>query len=124
LDRQNNLELLAYILIYFLHSSLLWQGSGHQEAREDSMLKLKQRITRHDLCHSFPVEFCKFLEYMQSLSSDDTPDYNHLYDLFDGLLSQVDNLFDWDVGSGQSDGEGRVCGAAGTYNKSHKHRIR
>ena len=85
------------------------------------MLKLKQQITGHDLCQGLPVEFCKFLEYTRSLSFDNKPDYNHLYDLFDGLLSQEDNLlFDWDVGSGQSDGEGRVCGAAGTYNKSRK----
>ena len=68
------------------------------------VLKLKQQINVHDLCHNLPVEFHKFLEYTCLLSFDNKPDYNYLYDLFDGLLSQEgflkDSSFDWSVNGG------------------------
>jgi serine/threonine protein kinase len=124
LGRQDDLELLAYILIYFLRGSLPWQSchqEGRQDIEEDFVLKLKQQINVHDLCHNLPVEFRKFLEYARSLSFDDKPDYNYLYDLFDGLLSQEgflkDSSFDWSVDGGQSGGEDRH-GACDAYNKS------
>jgi len=98
LSRQDDLESLAYILIYFLRGSLPWQSSGHEDEREESVLKIKQRITAHDLCHGLPVEFCKFLEYTHSLSFDDKPDYNYLCSLFENCLLRegFNNLsFDW-----------------------------
>jgi serine/threonine protein kinase len=111
LGRRDDLESLAYILIYFLRGSLPWQSchqEGCQDVKEDFVLKLKQQINVHDLCHNLPVEFRKFLEYARSLSFDDKPDYNYLYDLFDGLLSHSkDSSFDWSVDGGQSGGEDR-----------------
>ncbi|KAF8219575.1 putative casein kinase I [Tricholoma matsutake] len=121
LGRWDDLELLAHILIYFLCGSLLWQSLGHQDVEENFVLKLKQQINVHDLCHNLPVEFRKFLEYMRSLSFDNKPDYNYLYDLSDGLLSQEgfpnDLSFDWSVDGGQSGGKDRH-GACNAYNKS------
>jgi hypothetical protein len=121
LGRRDDLESLAYILIYFLRGSLPWQSLGHQGVKEDFVLKVKQQINVHDLCHNLPVEFCKFLEYTRSLSFDDKPDYNHLYDLLDGLLSQEgfpkDSLFDWSVDGGQSGGE-NGHDACDAHNKS------
>ncbi|KAF8234499.1 kinase-like protein, partial [Tricholoma matsutake] len=119
LGRWDNLELLAYILIYFL--PWFFAMEGHQDVEEDFVLKLKQQINAHDLCHNLLVEFCKFLEYACSLSFDDKPDYNYLYDLFDGLLSQEgfpkDSSFAWSVDGGQSGSKDRH-GACDAYNKS------
>lgn len=99
LGRRDDLESLAYVLIYFLRGSLPWQSLGHQDIEgEDSVLKIKQQITPHDLCHGLPVEFSKFLEYTHLLSFDDKPDYNYLRSLFEDRFSQegFDNLsFDW-----------------------------
>ena len=69
LGRRDDLESLAYILIYFLRGSLPWQTLGHQ-GNEDFVLQLKQQINVHDLCDGLLVEFCKFLEYTRSLSFD------------------------------------------------------
>lgn len=111
LGRRDDLESLAYILIYFLRGFLPWQNLSHQDVKEDLVLKFKQQINVHDLCHDLPVEFCKFLEYTRSLSFGDKPDYNYLYDLLDGLLSQQgfpkDSSFDWSVDGGQSNSEDR-----------------
>jgi serine/threonine protein kinase len=82
LGRRDDLESLAYILIYFLCGSLPWQGLNE----EDSLLKIKQQVTEHELCLGLPVEFLNFLNYARSLSFGDKPDYGYLCNLFDGLL--------------------------------------
>lgn len=97
LGRRDDLESLAYILIYFLRGSLPWQNLNE----EDSLLKIKQQITAHELCHGFPVEFLNFLTYTCSLSFDDKPDYSYLFELFECLLIrkgfQNGTSFDLDV---------------------------
>jgi serine/threonine protein kinase len=104
LGRRDDLESLAYILIYFLRGSLPWQGLEFKE--HDFVLERKQRTSVHELCHGLPVEFGVFLEYSQSLSFVDKPDYNYLCGLFNTLLSQQrsqgDLTCDWDTPNGQS----------------------
>ena len=119
LGRRDDLESLAYILIYFLRGSLPWQSLGHQGKK---MLKLKQKIDTHDLCHGLPVEFCQFLEYTRSLSFDDKPDYNYLYDLFDSRLLQegfLNDSFDWSgeqLGDEESEDEHSAYNTSGIHN--------
>lgn len=100
LGRRDDLESLAYILIYFLRGSLPWQ-TRQSLNEEDSILKIKQQITVQELCLGLPVEFLKFLNYTHSLSFDDKPDYGYLCDLFEHLLIrkgfQNGLSFDWDV---------------------------
>lgn len=97
LGRRDDLESLAYILIYFLRGSLPWQSLNE----EDSLLTIKQQITAQELCRGLPVEFLNFLNYTRSLSFDDKPDYGYLGDLFERLLIrkglQNGSSFDWDV---------------------------
>lgn len=97
LGRRDDLESLAYILIYFLRGSLPWQGLG-LEAR-DLVVESKQATPAHILCEGLPVQLCTFLEYSRSLSFDGKPDYNYLYDLFNVPLREEfsnDLAFDWD----------------------------
>jgi len=99
LGRRDDLESLAYILIYFLRGSLPWHldGSGH-----DIIAKNKEKISSHELCHGLPVEFSSFLDYSRSLSFDEKLDYPYVFSLFDNLLlqqsldgSHPDLTFDW-----------------------------
>ncbi|KAH9010839.1 kinase-like protein [Lactarius pseudohatsudake] len=93
----DDMESLAYILIYFLRGHLPWQGlpPGSQD-----IVECKQQTTPRDLCHGLPVEFCTFLEYCCSLSFEKKPDYGYISGLFDGLSLregfQHDSAFDWD----------------------------
>jgi serine/threonine protein kinase len=106
LGRRDDLESLAYLLIYFLRGSLPWQGLGHLD-----IAKNKEENGSHELCHGFPVEFGSFLDYSRSLSFDAKPDYHYLFDLFDNLLLQqgiqgldgqhADPTFDWEVVEGR-----------------------
>ena len=100
--RRDDLESLAYILIYFLRGSLPWQGldiNGH-----DLVAESKQQTSTHDLCEGLPPEVHAFLDYSRSLSFYDKPDYNYLHGLFDNPSSQVglqsDTAFDWDKSDG------------------------
>lgn len=82
LGRKDDLESLAYVLIYLLHGALPWQGLSSSL----EILETKRRISASDLCHGLPVEFCTFFEYCRSLPFDHKPDYERFINLFDSLL--------------------------------------
>jgi serine/threonine protein kinase len=96
LGRRDDLESLAYILIYFLRGSLPWQGLCSVQ----DIVQRKQRSTR-TLCHRLPAEFRDFLDYCHSLDFDAKPNYDRFHKLFGDLLSQEgcdnDMGFDWDA---------------------------
>ena len=98
LRRCDDLESLAYVLIYFLRGSLPWQGM--QSRRRDLVVQSKQRTSIHDLCLGLPTELYTFLEYTRSLSFDDKPDYGYLCGLFDNTWSrdgfEDDPALDWE----------------------------
>lgn len=98
LGRRDDLESLAYILIFFFCGFLLWQDNGN------NILALKREITSHAMFEKLPVEIRSFLQYSRSLSFEDKPNYDRFYNLFNDILQQ-DGLegglskpvFDWDV---------------------------
>lgn len=96
LGRRDDLESLAYVLVYFLRGSLPWQGLDLETS--DLVLESKQTISSRFLCQGLPVQLRAFLEYSRSLSFDEKPDYDYLHDLFDASLLQEDDdfIFDWD----------------------------
>lgn len=104
LGRRDDLESLAYILIYFLCGSLPWQGLSHLDGGHDIVANNKEEIGSPTLCRGLPVEFASLLDYSRSLSFDAKPNYQYLFNLFDNLLlqqsldgSHPDLTFDWDV---------------------------
>lgn len=99
LSRRDDLESLAYVLIYFLRGSLPWQNKTPM-----AMVKAKKKTSRRDLCHGLPEEFYSLLEHIGSLSFDERPNYNYLIGLFEKLLSRdgfQNAVFDWAVDSGE-----------------------
>ena len=98
LERQDDLESLAYILFYFLWGFLLWQGSRPEE---QEFLESKQGITTLDLYRGLLPEFHTFFEHCRLLSFDSKPNYDHFCHLFNNLSVKEgprgDVAFDWDV---------------------------
>jgi serine/threonine protein kinase len=86
LGRYDDLESFAYILIYFLHGSLPWQGLDYQSCNH--VAESKQETSTFDLCHRLPVKLHALLDYSHSLSFNDKPDYGYLSCLFDEWLLQ------------------------------------
>ncbi|KAJ7854455.1 kinase-like domain-containing protein [Mycena leptocephala] len=99
--RRDDLESLAYMLLYFLGGVLPWQGveAPTKKQRYDRIMMKKITTPLDILCGTFPTEFSIFLSYSRQLCFDDKPDYLYLRNLFCNLFVrkgyQNDYVFDW-----------------------------
>lgn len=99
----DNLESLAYILIYFLHGSLPWQSleTVSKKYKHERIMEKKQSTPIDVLCHGLPEEFTIFLNYARALPFDTKPDYSYIWKLFCNLSVQhgyqYDHMFDWNI---------------------------
>jgi casein kinase I family protein HRR25 len=97
--RRDDLESLAYVLLYFLRGSLPWQNLEASIKYNDytPVLEKKRSMPTDVLCHGFPNEFATFLDYSRSLKFDAKPDYAYLRRLFSNLCTKqgYDSVFDW-----------------------------
>ncbi|KAE8444245.1 hypothetical protein EG329_000745 [Mollisiaceae sp. DMI_Dod_QoI] len=102
-SRRDDMESLGYILLYFLGASLPWRGlktAGKTKNEENALVVEKKTNTPvKTLCRGFPEEFEIYLNYTQSLSFDEKPDYRYLRSLFRDLSVlegfSYDYNFDW-----------------------------
>jgi casein kinase I homolog HRR25 len=101
--RRDDLESLAYVLMYFLRGALPWQGlkAATKKQKYDRIMEKKMTTPTDLLCRGFPSEFGIFLNYCRALRFDDKPDYSYLRKLFRDLFVregfQYDYVFDWSV---------------------------
>ena len=90
-SRRDDIESLAYILIYFMHGRLPWEGVTKAEKRQVIIRKKKAAITSEMLCEGIPAEFQLCLQYAHSLGFSARPNYQYLRDLFSNLHQQHAN---------------------------------
>ncbi|KAG8728611.1 serine/threonine protein kinase [Ceratobasidium sp. 423] len=85
---RDDLESLAYVLMYFLHSQLLWQGlkAATKKQKYDCIMEKKTTTPTDLLCRGFPNEFGIFLNYCHALRFNGKPDYSYLCKLFHDLF--------------------------------------
>jgi len=84
-SRRDDIESLAYMLIYLLRGSLPWFGRNSSVLSQDTILKMKQDVTVKELCGDTPYVFTTFLKYSCSLAYAEKPDYEYLRSLFCAL---------------------------------------
>ncbi|EFJ10942.1 hypothetical protein SELMODRAFT_127114 [Selaginella moellendorffii] len=103
-SRRDDLESLGYVLMYFLRSSLPWQGlkAGTKKQKYEKISERKMSTTIESLCKSYPSEFHSYFHYCRSLRFDDKPDYAYLKRIFRDLFIreagfQFDYVFDWTI---------------------------
>ena len=70
LSRRDDIESLAYVLIYFLWGSLPWPGASDV----DRILQLKQGTRMDHLCSELPDGFKLILEHARALAFTQRPD--------------------------------------------------
>ena len=116
-SRRDDLESIAYILIYFLKGTLPWQGLKAKNASKKYMLILnkKQSVSIAQLCQGCPSQFAEFLAYSRSLKFDAKPDIPYLRKIFRDLYNSQgcansSKMWDWD---GLDLDAGSVAGSAG-----------
>ena len=95
-SRRDDLESIAYILIYFLRGSLPWHGAEHtiNDQRRATALQTKMNTHPDILCSACPTEFSTFLSYSRALHFEDKPDYSYIRKLFRGLFAREGYHFD------------------------------
>ncbi|KAK7194652.1 casein kinase I [Novymonas esmeraldas] len=106
-SRRDDLEGIAYLLIYFLHGSLPWQGlkAPNKDQKYGLIAHVKMSTPIESLCKGLPIEFASFVNYSRALRFEDKPDYGYIRATFRRLFEregyQEDYVYDWTVRSMQ-----------------------
>ncbi len=76
-SRHDDLESLAYTIIYSACRKLPWTGYCGTEA----VLQKKLGVSIEELCQGLPAPFCDFVTYVRLLGFNKKPDYQHLHSI-------------------------------------------
>lgn len=77
LSRRDDLESLAYMMLYLYNGSLPWQGFAGDD-KNMKVCETKGRFTVDNLCSSAPEVMQYFLAYVRAMKFDEVPDYDYL----------------------------------------------
>ncbi|CAF0965669.1 unnamed protein product [Adineta ricciae] len=100
-SRRDDMEALAYVLIYFNRGTLPWQGikALNRQQKYEKICELKMSISILNLCTNLSPEFAMYLNYCRQLYYTDEPDYSYIRQIFRNLSYrlkyQYDYAFDW-----------------------------
>lgn len=95
MSRRDDLESLAYCLLYFLRGSLPWMQikASSKRSKYQKIMEKKLATPIDLLCHGYPHLY-EFLVYVRSLRFMDKPDYKALRKYFEPV---VDEPWDWET---------------------------
>jgi hypothetical protein len=101
LNRRDDVESLAYVLIYFALGRLPWQGIEAQSRKQryDKIMESKMNIKMGKLCHGLPNVFGHILQYSRSLSFSERPSYASLSRLLVHSMPPTNYrefIYDWE----------------------------
>ncbi|KAF8883736.1 kinase-like domain-containing protein [Infundibulicybe gibba] len=93
-SRRDDLESLGYALLWMGYGLLPWSRSlGLKQHSECCHYHYIQR-SKYELISAprpnIPIALHRFLSYSYSLRYQDDPDYDHLYDILDGMSQEVE----------------------------------
>ena len=78
-SRRDDLESLAYTIIYSALGGLPWTSGSVRNNK--AILRKKISITAEELCQGLPAPFSKFVTHVRSLGFDEKPDYQYLHSI-------------------------------------------
>ncbi|XP_038986299.1 casein kinase 1-like protein HD16 [Phoenix dactylifera] len=84
-SRRDDLESLAYTLIFLLRGRLPWQGY-QGENKGFLVCKKKMATSPESLCCFCPQPFRQFVDYVVNLKFDEEPNYAKCISFFDGIV--------------------------------------
>lgn len=94
LSRRDDIESLAYVLIYLLQGTLPWIGIQSRKR----ILRQKQQISTGELCAGLPGGFRLILEHSRALEFNKIPDYDLLQSYICDIRTTVTDahkMFNW-----------------------------
>ena len=112
--RRDDLEGLAYTMIYLAKGRLPWQGLGSIDKGRKYLMILDQKLAKspEDICSGLPSEFCNFLKYAKALNFNSTPNYSYWRNQFRELFIRCgyvyDYQYDWIKRTNQTPEQGKI----------------
>ncbi|KAJ0030545.1 hypothetical protein Pint_12865 [Pistacia integerrima] len=103
-SRRDDLESLAYTLIFLLRGRLPWQGF-QGENKGFLVCKKKMATSAETLCCFCPQPFRQFVEYVVNLKFDEEPNYAKYISLFDGIVGPNPDIRPINTDGAQKDEE-------------------
>ena len=96
-SRRDDLESLAYSLIYFSRGSLPWMGikAKNKNEKYKKIFEKKLSSTNDFLCEKLPKEFIDFFHYIKELEFEDKPNYKYLKALLGKMYDK--NNYNYDM---------------------------
>ncbi|KAK5998641.1 Casein kinase 1-like protein 5 [Cladobotryum mycophilum] len=100
---KDDLESIAYILIYFARGHLPWAGirGGWEYKVCDHVGRKKIELSPEEIAAGLPIEFAKHLRYLRSLTWDEPLNYAALREMYRQLFEREgfvhDGVFDWNT---------------------------
>jgi len=95
-SRRDDLESIAYILIYFIKGSLPWQGLKCKN--QIKMIGEKKMSTSiQKLCCDTPICISQFLTYCRTLKFDEDPNYEYIKELINKNAKELNIVpkYEW-----------------------------
>ena len=102
-SRRDDIEGIAYNLIYLAKGKLPWQGvkTKNKKEKHKRIMESKIAYTPEILCKHLPEELLKLLKYARKLEFEDEPDYKDIKIMFKNCIcengSTMNMEFDWDI---------------------------
>ena len=100
-SRRDDIESVAYVLLYLVNGSLPWQGIvlKNKEDKYAKILEKKSILTDEELCKGLPKQFYHFVTYARRLEYEESPKYDYMKALFVECLNERglgnDKVYDW-----------------------------
>ena len=100
--RRDDIESIAYNLIYFAKGKLPWQGvkTKNKKEKHKKIMESKLAFTPELLCNNLPNEFIYLLKYARKMEFEEEPDYKNLKFIFKNYIIKhggvMDMEFDWE----------------------------
>lgn len=101
-SRRDDLESIAYMLIYFLKGRLPWQGLKKSEkcsktSQIDKIKEVKTSTSVEKLCENIPDCFCNFLKIIKNLEFYEKPNYDELRNILlnESINNNIELKYCW-----------------------------
>ena len=97
-SRRDDLESLAYVLIYLANGTLPWVGLGGKRRirsndkvpnRHEHILQVKQATTDRQLCEGLPNGILQFVSRVRKLKFYERPPYDELYNYLNQAYNEL-----------------------------------
>ena len=97
-SRRDDIEGIAYNLIYLAKGKLPWQGvkTKNKKEKHKKIMESKIAYSPEQLCKDLPEEFVNLLKYARELDFEERPDYKSMKSMFKNHIIKSGGTMNWE----------------------------